>query len=63
MKTRELVAMGIPAGPSAEAAKQILQRLQNRKQSVNSVRDVLKQVVASPSTYLDDATYGELAVR
>jgi tRNA-splicing ligase RtcB len=63
MKTRELVAMGIPAGPSAEAAKQILQKLENRKQSMNAVRDDLKRVAASPAAYVDDATYGVLAAR
>jgi tRNA-splicing ligase RtcB len=63
MKTRELVAMGIPAGASAEAARQLLQKLANRKASMREVRDALKRVVASPSDYLDDARYGALAAR
>ena len=63
MKTRELVAMGIPAGASAEAAKQILQTLQHRKQRVINIRDDFKRVVASPEAYRGDATYGTLAAR
>jgi tRNA-splicing ligase RtcB len=63
MKTRELVAMGIPAGASADTAKQILQKLQAKKQSVKVVRDDFARVVASPEAYLDDVTYGPLAAR
>ena len=61
MKTRDLVAMGIPAGTPADAAKQILQRTQAAKGSTREVLDALKRVTASPASFVDDATYGSLA--
>ena len=60
MKTRDLVAMGIPQG-SADNAKQILQRAQAAKRSMREVLDDLKRVAASPSAFAGDETYGTLA--
>ena len=61
MKTRDLVAIGIPAGPCAESAKQILQKAQSAKRSMRTVLDDLKRVAASPATFVDDEVYGALA--
>jgi tRNA-splicing ligase RtcB len=61
MKTRDLTAIGIPAGPSAEAAKQILQKAQTAKRNMRTVQDDLKRVAASPATFADDEVYGALA--
>lgn len=61
MKTRELVALGIPAGRCAETAKQILQKAKAAKRSMAVVRDDLGRVAASPASFVDDETYGRLA--
>jgi tRNA-splicing ligase RtcB (3'-phosphate/5'-hydroxy nucleic acid ligase) len=61
MKTRDLVAMGIPAGACAERAHRILQDAQTAKRSMTAVIETLKRVAASPATFVDDAQYGELA--
>jgi len=61
MKTRDLVAMGIPAGEPADHAKQILQRAQAAKRSMKEVLGDLKRVAASPSAFVADETYGMLA--
>ena len=61
MKTRELLALGIPAGPCAELAKQILQRAHTAKQSMAAVRHDLTRVVASPAAFVGDGRYGNLA--
>jgi tRNA-splicing ligase RtcB len=61
MKTRNLEAIGIPAGPCAERAKQLLQRAQTDKRSTSAVIEDLKQVAAAPASYADDPRYGELA--
>jgi tRNA-splicing ligase RtcB (3'-phosphate/5'-hydroxy nucleic acid ligase) len=61
MKTRDLVAIGIPAGPCAERAKQILQRAQTAKRSMRMVTDDLKRVASSPSEFIDHSDYGALA--
>ncbi len=55
MKTRDLEAMGIPVGPCAEAARQILQRAQSAKRNMALVRATLARVVAAPSSFLDSA--------
>ena len=55
--------MGIPAGPSAEAAKQILQKARAGKKRMPAVIDDLKRVAASPATYVEDPAYGTLAAR
>ena len=63
MKTRDLVAMGIPAGPGAEAAKQILQKARAGKKSMPRVIADLKRVAASPAAFVDDPEYKALAER
>jgi tRNA-splicing ligase RtcB len=61
MKTRDLVALGIPAGPCAERAKQLLQKAQTAKRSMATVLDDLKQVALSPASFVDDERYKDLA--
>jgi len=61
MKTRDLVAIGIPAGQCAETAKQILQRAKAAKHSMRAMQDELKRVAAAPREFLDDDRYGALA--
>jgi len=63
MKTRDLVAIGIPAGACAETAKHILQQAHTAKRSMRTVQDELKRLAASPSTFLNDDVYGELALQ
>jgi tRNA-splicing ligase RtcB len=53
--------MGIPAGPAAEAAKQILQKAQTARESTRDVLDTLKRVAAAPAEYASDDRYGALA--
>ena len=53
--------MGIPAGPPAEAARQILQKAETAKRSIAAVMDDLHRVAASPAAYLDDPRYAALA--
>lgn len=60
MKTRDLVALGIPAGPCAERAKQLLQEAHAARRG-SIVLDDLKRLAVSPSTFVDDERYGELA--
>jgi tRNA-splicing ligase RtcB len=61
MKTRDLVRLGLPAGPCAERAKRLLQEAQTKKRSTAAVLDDLKRVAASPQAFVDDQRYGELA--
>jgi tRNA-splicing ligase RtcB len=61
MKTKDLVRMGIPAGPCAEAAKQILQKAHTAKSSMRLVQDELARVAASPGAFLGDERYAGLA--
>jgi tRNA-splicing ligase RtcB (3'-phosphate/5'-hydroxy nucleic acid ligase) len=61
MKTRDLAKMGIPAGPCAEAAKQILQKAHAAKRSMATIVDDLGRVATSPAAFLDDAGYAGLA--
>jgi tRNA-splicing ligase RtcB len=60
MKTRDLVAIGVPA-PCAETAKQILQKARAAKESMQPVLDDLKRVAASPHAFIGDERYGKLA--
>jgi tRNA-splicing ligase RtcB (3'-phosphate/5'-hydroxy nucleic acid ligase) len=60
MKTRDLVAIGIPAGTCAETAKRLLQQAHAARRS-RIVTDDLKRVAAGPSAFLGDEKYGELA--
>ena len=61
MKTRDLVAIGIPAGRAAEAAKQILQKAQREKRGMAAVLGELGRVAASPADFLDDQRWAGLA--
>src|SRR5262245_28777710 len=61
MKTRDLAAIGIPAGPCAETAKQLLQRAKTAKRNMRDVQDALKRVAASPAMFVNDEAYGALA--
>jgi len=66
MKTRDLVAIGIPAGRCAERAQQLLQEAQartraNAKRSMATVLDDLRQVALAPETFADHERYAELA--
>jgi tRNA-splicing ligase RtcB len=61
MKTRDFVRMGIPAGPCAETAKQILQRVQSAKESTSQALGTLKAVAEVPAQFVDDERYGRLA--
>jgi len=63
MKTRDLVKMGIPAGPCAEAARQILNRTHGAKRRLATVRDDLRRIAASPAAFVDDPVYAGLAQR
>jgi tRNA-splicing ligase RtcB len=63
MKTRDLVKIGIPAGPCAEAAKQILNRTHRAKRRMSTVLDDLGRVATSPATFVDDPVYAGLAQR
>ena len=62
MKTRDLVRIGIPAGPCAEEAKKILQVVHATKTgSARTVSDTLVKVAAEPSAYVEDERYGRIA--
>jgi tRNA-splicing ligase RtcB len=61
MKTRDLVALGIPAGPCAERAKQLLQQAHAAKRGMATVLDDLKRLALAPGTFVDDERYGPLA--
>ncbi len=61
MKTKDLVKIGIPAGPCGEAAKQILQKAHTAKRSMAAVMDELRRVAASPAAFVNDPAYTRLA--
>src|SRR5262245_54992179 len=61
MNTRELVAIGFPAGACAEGAKQLLQQARAAKQNMAAVVEDLKRLAAAPASFVDDAQYGALA--
>jgi tRNA-splicing ligase RtcB (3'-phosphate/5'-hydroxy nucleic acid ligase) len=62
MKTRDLVKLGVPAGPCAEEAKRILQVTHATKtRSARTVADTLVKVVATPEDYVEDERYGRIA--
>ena len=61
MKTRDLMAIGIPPGTCAETAKQILQRVHSAKGSAAVAVADLRRVAASPADFSADDVYGELA--
>jgi tRNA-splicing ligase RtcB len=55
--------MGIPAGPCAEAARQVLNRTHGAKRRLATVRDDLRRIAASPAAFVDDPVYAGLAQR
>ena len=61
MNAKDLAKIGIPAGPCAEAARQILQDAHAAKRSMAAVLDDLGRIAASPTTFLDDAIRGKRA--
>src|SRR5437762_169008 len=63
MKTRDLAKIGIPAGPCAEAAKQILQEAHAAKRSMAAVLHAPGQIASSPTPFLHDPVYAGLAQR
>jgi tRNA-splicing ligase RtcB len=63
MKTRDLVAIGIPAGTCAETAKQILQKAGAAKHQMTSVLQDLRRVAEAPVSFVNDTRYGQLAQR
>ena len=61
MNTRELVAIGFPAGACARHAAQVLQQAHAAKLDMAIVVEELKRLAVSPSTFVDHDVYGELA--
>src|SRR5215831_11663169 len=61
MNTRELVAIGFPAGACAQHAKQVLQQAHAAKVDMAIVVEDLKRLALSPSSFVDHHAYGELA--
>jgi tRNA-splicing ligase RtcB (3'-phosphate/5'-hydroxy nucleic acid ligase) len=61
MKTRDLVRLGIPPGPCAETAREILRATHAAGRPGADVSGDLARVAAAPSAYLGDPTYGALA--
>jgi tRNA-splicing ligase RtcB len=61
MNTRELVAIGFPAGTCAERAKQVLQQARAAGQNMTTVVEDLKRLAAAPASFVDHVRYGELA--
>jgi tRNA-splicing ligase RtcB (3'-phosphate/5'-hydroxy nucleic acid ligase) len=61
MNTRELVAIGFPAGACAQHAKQVLQQAHAAKLDMTIVVEDLKRLALSPSSFVDHEVYGELA--
>lgn len=63
MKTRELVAIGIPVGSCHELAHSIIRDARAAERDVTDVVDELKRVAQSPASFVNDPTYGALARR
>jgi tRNA-splicing ligase RtcB len=61
MNTRELVAIGFPAGPCVERAKQVLQQARAGKQNMPAVVQDLKRLAVEPGSFVGHVQYGELA--
>jgi tRNA-splicing ligase RtcB (3'-phosphate/5'-hydroxy nucleic acid ligase) len=61
MNTRELVAIGFPAGPCVDRAKQVLQEARAARQNMASVVEDLKQLAGAPASFVDHVQYGTLA--
>ena len=61
MNTRELVAIGFPAGACVERAKQVLQQARAAKQNMPAVVEDLKRLAVEPASFVGHVQYGELA--
>src|SRR5687768_10904712 len=61
MNTRELVAIGFPAGLCVERAKQVLQQARATKQNMPAVVEDLKRLAVEPASFVGHVHYGELA--
>jgi tRNA-splicing ligase RtcB (3'-phosphate/5'-hydroxy nucleic acid ligase) len=61
MKTRNLEAIGIPAGACSETAKTLLRDARANARDPTHVQADLARVAATPATFVGDATYGALA--
>ena len=61
MNTRELVAIGFPAGPCVDRAKQVLQQARAARQNMPAVVEDLKRLAVEPASFVSHAQYGELA--
>jgi tRNA-splicing ligase RtcB (3'-phosphate/5'-hydroxy nucleic acid ligase) len=61
MKTRELVALGIPAGPAAEEAKRLIQIGRAKRISIRVIERELAAVAAAPETFTSDERLAVLA--
>jgi tRNA-splicing ligase RtcB (3'-phosphate/5'-hydroxy nucleic acid ligase) len=61
MKTRDLQAIGIPAGRCADTAQALLRAASGGARAASAVRDDLARVAAAPAGFVGDVTYGALA--
>lgn len=61
MKTKELTAIGFPAGASVELARQVLQQARAAGRDMALVVEDLKRLAADPSAFVGDREYGRLA--
>jgi tRNA-splicing ligase RtcB len=61
MKTRDLEAIGIPAGRCADTAQGLLRAASAGARDAAAVRGDLARVAAAPAGFVGDATYGALA--
>src|SRR5574338_833491 len=61
MNTRELVAIGFPAGACVEHAKHVLHQARAAHQNMAAIVEDLKRIAAAPASFVDDVRYGALA--
>lgn len=61
MNTRELVAMGFPAGACVQHARQVLKQAHVAKLDMAIVAEDLRRLALSPSSFVDHNVYGDLA--
>jgi tRNA-splicing ligase RtcB (3'-phosphate/5'-hydroxy nucleic acid ligase) len=61
LKTRDLVALGIPAGPCADQAKQLLREARAAGRTPQAVQNDLERVARMPASFVDNEVFGSLA--
>jgi len=61
MKTRNLKAIGIPAGACADIARTLLRTARANARDAVTMREDLARVATAPAAFVGDATYGALA--